>query len=47
MQAKSGVLKNIKSGSVIMGYPAINYMDYNKSFVHLKIYQRSWDSFII
>ncbi len=36
MQAKSGVLKNIKSDSVIMGYPAINYMDYNKSYVHFK-----------
>ena len=22
--------------SVIMGYPAINYIDYNKSYVHFK-----------
>ncbi|MBL6592211.1 MAG: UDP-3-O-(3-hydroxymyristoyl)glucosamine N-acyltransferase [Flavobacteriaceae bacterium] len=36
IQAKSGVLKNIKSKSTVMGYPAINYMDYNKSYVHFK-----------
>ena len=31
-----GTLKNINDDSVIMGYPAINYMDYNKSYVHFK-----------
>ena len=36
IQAKSGVLKSIKDDSVIMGYPAINYRDYNKSYVHFK-----------
>ena len=36
MQAKSGVLKNIEDDSVIMGYPAFNYRDYNKSYVHFK-----------
>ena len=36
MQAKSGVLKNIKDDSIIMGYPAFNYRDYNKSYVHFK-----------
>ena len=36
MQAKSGVLKSIADDSVIMGYPAINYRDYNKSYVHFK-----------
>ena len=36
MQAKSGVLKNIDDDSVIMGYPAISYRDYNKSYVHFK-----------
>ena len=36
IQAKSGVLKNINDDSVIMGYPAINYRDYNKSYVHFK-----------
>lgn len=36
IQAKSGVLKSIADDSVIMGYPAINYRDYNKSYVHFK-----------
>ena len=36
IQAKSGVLKNIKSDTSIMGFPAINYRDYNKSYVHFK-----------
>ena len=36
MQAKSGVLKNISDDSVIMGYPAINYRDYNKSYVYFR-----------
>tara|TARA_B100001057_G_scaffold77353_1_gene72232 strand:+ start:4218 stop:5240 length:1023 start_codon:yes stop_codon:yes gene_type:complete len=36
IQAKSGVLKNINDDTVIMGYPAINYRDYNKSYVHFK-----------
>ena len=36
MQAKSGVLKNIDDDSIIMGYPAISYRDYNKSYVHFK-----------
>ena len=36
MQAKSGVLKNIEDDSIIMGYPAFNYRDYNKSYVHFK-----------
>ena len=36
IQAKSGVLKNIEDDSIIMGYPAFNYRDYNKSYVHFK-----------
>ena len=36
IQAKSGVLKSFVDDSVIMGYPAINYRDYNKSYVHFK-----------
>ena len=36
IQAKSGILKNIEDDSVVMGYPAINYRDYNKSYVHFK-----------
>ena len=36
IQAKSGVFKNIKSDTSVMGTPAINYLDYNKSYVHFK-----------
>ena len=30
------VLKNLASDSKVMGFPAINYMDYNKSYIHFK-----------
>jgi len=36
IQAKTGVLKNLDSDSKVMGFPAINYIDYNKSYVHFK-----------
>ena len=36
IQAKSGVLRNFESDTSIMGYPAIKYRDYNKSYVHFK-----------
>ena len=36
VQAKTGVLKNLASDSKVMGFPAINYMDYNKSYIHFK-----------
>ncbi len=36
IQAKSGILKNIDSDSSVMGYPAFNYRDYNRSYVHFK-----------
>jgi|MGYP000023410006 UDP-3-O-[3-hydroxymyristoyl] glucosamine N-acyltransferase len=36
IQAASAVFKNIKSDSSVMGYPAINYRDYSKSYVHFK-----------
>ena len=36
IQAKSGILKNIESDSSVMGYPALNYRDYNRSYVHFK-----------
>ena len=36
VQAKTGVLKNLTSDSKVMGFPAINYMDYNKSYIHFK-----------
>ena len=36
IQAKSGVLKNVPSGKKFMGYPAFDYMSFNKSYVHFK-----------
>ena len=36
IQAASAVFKNVKSDSTIMGYPAINYRDYSKSYIHFK-----------
>ena len=36
IQAQSGVLRSIKSDNSVMGYPAIKYIDYNKSYVHFK-----------
>ena len=36
IQAQSGVFKNIKSDTSVMGSPAIQLMDYNKSYVHFK-----------
>ncbi|MGX7666452.1 UDP-3-O-(3-hydroxymyristoyl)glucosamine N-acyltransferase [Flavobacterium pedocola] len=36
IQAQSGVGRNIKDGEVIQGSPALNYGDYNKSYVHFK-----------
>ena len=36
IQAQSGVMKSVDSDSTVMGMPAINYRDYNKSYVHFK-----------
>ena len=36
VQAQSGVMKSIPSDTTIMGMPAFNYIDYNKSYVHFK-----------
>ena len=36
IQAKSGILKNIKDDSKIMGYPAFDYTAFNKSYVHFR-----------
>lgn len=36
IQAQSGVARNIKDGEVIQGSPALNYGNYNKSYVHFK-----------
>ncbi|MEM9687060.1 MAG: UDP-3-O-(3-hydroxymyristoyl)glucosamine N-acyltransferase, partial [Bacteroidota bacterium] len=36
IQAQTGVARNIKDGEVIQGSPALNYGNYNKSYVHFK-----------
>ena len=36
IQAQSGIGRNIKDNSVLQGSPALNYGDYNKSYVHFK-----------
>lgn len=36
IQAKSGILKNIKDDAKIMGYPAFDYTSFNKSYVHFR-----------
>ena len=36
VQAQSGVMKSIPSDTTVMGMPAFNYLDYNKSYVHFK-----------
>ena len=36
IQGQSGIISNIKDGSVIQGSPAINYKDYNKSYVYFR-----------
>ena len=36
IQAQSGIGRNIKDNEVLQGSPALNYADYNKSYVHFK-----------
>ncbi|MEM8846935.1 MAG: UDP-3-O-(3-hydroxymyristoyl)glucosamine N-acyltransferase [Bacteroidota bacterium] len=36
IQAQSGIGRNVKEGEVLQGSPALNYGDYNKSYVHFK-----------
>ncbi len=36
IQAQSGIIRNIKDGEVLQGSPALNYGDFNKSYVHFK-----------
>ena len=36
IQAQSGIGRNIKDDEVLQGSPALNYGDYNKSYVHFK-----------
>ena len=36
IQAQSGIGRNVKSNEILQGSPALNYGDYNKSYVHFK-----------
>jgi UDP-3-O-[3-hydroxymyristoyl] glucosamine N-acyltransferase len=36
IQAQSGIIRNVKDDEVLQGSPALNYGDYNKSYVHFK-----------
>jgi len=36
IQAKSGILKNIKDDSKVMGNPAFDYIKFNKAYVHFR-----------
>lgn len=36
VQAQSGIGRNVKDNEVLQGSPALNYGDYNKSYVHFK-----------
>jgi len=36
IQAQSGIGRNVKNNEVIQGSPALNYGDFNKSYVHFK-----------
>ncbi|MGB5646947.1 MAG: UDP-3-O-(3-hydroxymyristoyl)glucosamine N-acyltransferase, partial [Muriicola sp.] len=36
IQAQSGIGRNVKDGEVLQGSPALNYGDFNKSYVHFK-----------
>jgi len=36
IQAQSGIGRNVKDNEILQGSPAINYGDYNKSYVHFK-----------
>ncbi|GGD38478.1 UDP-3-O-(3-hydroxymyristoyl)glucosamine N-acyltransferase [Muriicola marianensis] len=36
IQAQSGIIRNVKDDEVLQGSPALNYADFNKSYVHFK-----------
>ncbi|MBT8285962.1 MAG: UDP-3-O-(3-hydroxymyristoyl)glucosamine N-acyltransferase [Flavobacteriaceae bacterium] len=36
IQAQSGIIRNIKDDEVLQGSPALNYGEFNKSYVHFK-----------
>jgi len=40
IQAQSGIGRNVKDEETLQGSPALNYGDYNKSYVHFKTYHK-------
>jgi len=36
IQAQSGIIRNVKDDEILQGSPALNYGDFNKSYVHFK-----------
>jgi UDP-3-O-[3-hydroxymyristoyl] glucosamine N-acyltransferase len=36
IQAQSGIGRNVKDDETLQGSPALNYGDFNKSYVHFK-----------
>jgi len=45
IQAQSGIGRNVKDNETLQGSPALNYGDYNKSYVHFKNLPRIMDRF--
>jgi UDP-3-O-[3-hydroxymyristoyl] glucosamine N-acyltransferase len=45
IQAQSGIGRNVKDGETLQGSPALNYGDYNKSYVHFKNLPKIMDRF--
>ena len=45
IQAQSGIGRNVKDNEVLQGSPALNYADYNKSYVHFKNLPKFMDRF--
>lgn len=45
IQAQSGIGRNVKDNEVLQGSPALNYGDYNKSYVHFKNLPKLVDRF--
>ncbi len=47
IQAQSGIGRNVKDNETLQGSPALNYGDYNKSYVHFKNLPKIIDRFNI
>ena len=45
IQAQSGIGRNVKDNETLQGSPALNYGDFNKSYVHFKNLPKIIDRF--